>query len=384
MAIEQTWDDAFEAVPADGDQIKLGPDNIRDLKDAVRSRMQIEHEFGTSDGAGNDDQTDTGFHKALTLKKISLAEPASGYTKISPVGTKVQYFPEGDEAREIVDLDQSQTLTNKTLTSPDINAGSFSAQTCTISNGSPGVITDVAHGRRDGDIIQFTTTDTLPTGLALLTDYFILVATDDTFNVSTSYGGAEVDTSSAGSGTHSYTQNPSVIVTSTEINRVANSTSPIVFEDTTQILTNKTIASPNTTGSEQNVHWNAPFHAKVSTDTTITTSGDLIFGSEVFDPSSSYSTSTSRYTPQNAGYYYISTIFRITDNSAFGATLQLKQVGGGSQTIQLGHSDNDYMISGSGVFYNSGSAYFVVYITLNLTGSFVLRADGIFSGFRIG
>ncbi len=121
MAIEQTWDDAFEAVPADGDQIKLGPDNIRDLKDAIRSREQIDHEFGTSDGAGADDQTDTGYHKRVTLKKTSLAEAASGYTELAAVGTKVQYFPEGDEAREVVDLDQAQTLTNKTLTSPTIN-----------------------------------------------------------------------------------------------------------------------------------------------------------------------------------------------------------------------------------------------------------------------
>jgi len=62
----------------------------------------------------------------------------------------------------------------------------------------------VAHGLRINDKIRLTTTGTLPTGLAISTDYFIISAgfTDGTFQVSTTRGGSAVNTSGSQSGTH--------------------------------------------------------------------------------------------------------------------------------------------------------------------------------------
>ena len=78
--------------------------------------------------------------------------------------------------------------------------------TVTISQASPGVITKVAHGLAANDPVVFTTSGTLPTGLTAGTKYFVKTVLDaDTFTVSATAGGAAINTSSAGSGTHSMT-----------------------------------------------------------------------------------------------------------------------------------------------------------------------------------
>lgn len=94
-----------------------------------------------------------------------------------------------------------------------IDGQATSSATCTISNGngvSAGVITKAAHGLVVGLPVTFTTTGTLPTGLSpysglpsLTNVYYVAsVPTANTFTVSATLGGAEVMTSSAGSGTH--------------------------------------------------------------------------------------------------------------------------------------------------------------------------------------
>jgi len=76
-----------------------------------------------------------------------------------------------------------------------------------ISNASPAILTLNSHGLTLNDTIVLTTTGTLPTGLSLATTYYVISAglTANAFEVSLSLGGAAVDTSSAGSGTHSFT-----------------------------------------------------------------------------------------------------------------------------------------------------------------------------------
>jgi len=66
------------------------------------------------------------------------------------------------------------------------------------------VLTSVGHCLRVGDKVQFTTTTTLPAGLALATNYFVRSTPDaDTFTVSASVGGALLDITDTGTGTHS-------------------------------------------------------------------------------------------------------------------------------------------------------------------------------------
>lgn len=75
--------------------------------------------------------------------------------------------------------------------------------TFTVTIASPGVFTLTSHGLRVGDRVRFTTTGALPTGLALVTDYFVSnVPNANTFRVSATLGGADVNTSGSQSGTH--------------------------------------------------------------------------------------------------------------------------------------------------------------------------------------
>jgi len=84
-----------------------------------------------------------------------------------------------------------------------------------ITNASPAVFTSPsAHTLQKNDTITLTTTGTLPTGLATATTYFAIPITATTFQVSLTLNGAAVNTSSAGSGTHSYTRTGSNYVIS--------------------------------------------------------------------------------------------------------------------------------------------------------------------------
>jgi hypothetical protein len=76
--------------------------------------------------------------------------------------------------------------------------------TVTITNASPAVITWTAHGFSAGIWVLFTTTGTLPTGLTASTPYCIISAglAANSFEVATACAGAAINTSSAGSGTH--------------------------------------------------------------------------------------------------------------------------------------------------------------------------------------
>lgn len=77
-----------------------------------------------------------------------------------------------------------------------------STATVTISNASPGVVTHTAHGKSNGQPVMFTTTGALPTGLTAGTWYYVVNSTTNTYQVSATVGGSGINTSSAGSGTH--------------------------------------------------------------------------------------------------------------------------------------------------------------------------------------
>jgi len=81
-----------------------------------------------------------------------------------------------------------------------------STTTCTISIASPAVITKATHGLVAGDVIRFTTTGSLPSGISLNKHYFVLAAglAAGSFRISEAPGGTAVDTSGSQSGTHTY------------------------------------------------------------------------------------------------------------------------------------------------------------------------------------
>ena len=75
--------------------------------------------------------------------------------------------------------------------------------TITISNASPGLVTLTSNTTTplpDGTAIMFETAGALPTPLTPFTVYYVKYLTPTTFNLSATYGGAAINTTSAGSG----------------------------------------------------------------------------------------------------------------------------------------------------------------------------------------
>jgi hypothetical protein len=84
------------------------------------------------------------------------------------------------------------------------NIGLLSS-TASITIATPAVVTSSVVVN-DGDVVSFLTTGALPTGLAIGTLYYAKNSTGTTFNVSTTFGGASINTSGSQSGSHSISQ----------------------------------------------------------------------------------------------------------------------------------------------------------------------------------
>lgn len=123
------------------------------------------------------------FYSSLTLPAGISANTEYFVRNVDTNTFQISTTPTGDI------LDITDTGSNATFTVDD----------------STDVFTSAGHGLSNGDIIQVSTTGTLPTGLSASTNYYIINKTTDTFQVSTAEGGSAVDMSSTGSGTHTWT-----------------------------------------------------------------------------------------------------------------------------------------------------------------------------------
>jgi hypothetical protein len=91
------------------------------------------------------------------------------------------------------------------------------AQTCTISNGDPVVITRTDHRLQSGATIEFSVSEggSLPAGLIAGREYFVVAdgLSNNTFNITATYGSiVKVATTSAGSGTFAYQRTYEVLM----------------------------------------------------------------------------------------------------------------------------------------------------------------------------
>jgi hypothetical protein len=81
--------------------------------------------------------------------------------------------------------------------------------TVTMATGTPGVITDTAHGLAANTPVKFTTTGALLTGLTAGTTYYVKTVIDaDSYSVSATAGGSAIALSSTQSGVHTRTTVP--------------------------------------------------------------------------------------------------------------------------------------------------------------------------------
>ena len=75
--------------------------------------------------------------------------------------------------------------------------------TMTVVAATDVITVGATHNLKVGQVVRFTTSDTLPAGLSTSTDYFVLtVPSTTTLTVSASLNGAVVDITDTGTGTH--------------------------------------------------------------------------------------------------------------------------------------------------------------------------------------
>lgn len=93
--------------------------------------------------------------------------------------------------------------------SPNVTKG-----TCTITIASPAVVTFNSHGLTANDVVQFTTTGALPTGITASTNYYVISTglTTNTFEISATIGGSAINTSGTQSGTQTLVKTTPVVV----------------------------------------------------------------------------------------------------------------------------------------------------------------------------
>ena len=166
-----------EATPANTDDALEGPLRIREIKQAYNERIGRDHLIGgvTSPDviAQGADSNDSGYHRRITIREESTDQAATANTRLNASSTGIndsttakmaEVWVEkssttgnttsirfvGTESptapRTVVTLDQTQTLTNKTLTAPvlatvDINSGAIDGTTIGASSHSTGKFT---------------------------------------------------------------------------------------------------------------------------------------------------------------------------------------------------------------------------------------------------
>jgi microcystin-dependent protein len=157
------------------------------------------------------DVTDTtmapsGTDKALTLGELiryivppGMESPYAGPAKATPPGW----------------LYEDGRAVSRTTYANLFNVLCFNLGAATVTVASPGVVTCNGHMLQNGDGLYFTTTGTLPTGLSPNTWYYATAVTANTFqvaasrttgigegNAATLTPGAAINTTAAGTGTH--------------------------------------------------------------------------------------------------------------------------------------------------------------------------------------
>jgi hypothetical protein len=143
-----------------------------------------------SDGLGN------------TTFRISEVRGGSAL-EITSAGTGNQFYSMTGLTKTT--LRENYNYVNLTVYQPGEFTSDYpTGRTATISVAVPAVITLASHGFSAGDVIRFTTTGALPTGLNANTHYHVLSAGlgAGSFRVSTSPGGTAIDTSGSQSGVH--------------------------------------------------------------------------------------------------------------------------------------------------------------------------------------
>lgn len=105
-------------------------------------------------------------------------------------------------------IEETPVSGSESLSVPDVPSISATAKsftsvgTCTVSVGTPCVVTKSSHGLSEDQEICFTTTGTLPNEVIQGRSYYVKYINTSTFNIMVVPGGSAMDTTGTSSGTH--------------------------------------------------------------------------------------------------------------------------------------------------------------------------------------
>lgn len=108
-------------------------------------------------------------------------------------------------------------------------------QTATITIATPAVVTSTT-SLPDGTAIQLTTNGALPTGLSVGTVYYVVNSTGTSFNLASTYGGTEIDTTGSQSGTHKIDNRGIILSSIGEPSAVPSQQNTILVSDSSRFV----------------------------------------------------------------------------------------------------------------------------------------------------
>lgn len=132
-----------------------------------------------------------------------------------------------------------------------VSASQTVSSTTITAVSTPGIVT-VATAPSNGNIVSFTTTGTLPTGITAGTNYYVINRTSTTFQIATTSGGTAINFGGTQTGTHTATWFELVNTTGTSTLPITETTSKLYFKYKNQSrmsidLGGNTIATGNVT-----------------------------------------------------------------------------------------------------------------------------------------
>ena len=159
---------------------------------------------------------------------ITIASPAVVTVAAAPpLGTTVAFTTTGALPTGVT-VNTPYYIFNRTSTTYNLATTAGQYQTATISIGAPAVIT-VGTAPNNGEVVTFSTTGTLPTGIVAGTNYFVVNRTSTTFNISATSGGSAITTSGSQSGVQTATWRTLVNTTGAQSGTHTETTSRLLF-----------------------------------------------------------------------------------------------------------------------------------------------------------
>lgn len=165
---------------------------------------------------------------ATQTATMTIATPAVvTVTTAPPVGTAVAFSTTGALPTGVT-ANTAYYVFNRTSTTYNLATTPGQYQTATIPIAAGATIT-VSAAPNNGDVVTFSTTGTLPTGIVAGNNYYVINRTSTTFQISLTLGGAAINTSGTQSGVQTALWRTVVNTTGSQSGVHTQTTSKLLF-----------------------------------------------------------------------------------------------------------------------------------------------------------